>query len=217
MTTVDTWAHRTLLNTNEWVDTVAPLGTNPQVTAALANYVTTRSSPPRPPARAQTALEQAAPQAAFLAAPITNAIQGFVHDKLLAFFNSPAWATFWTEANRFAHETVVNILRGRQGRASHRERAGHVEPPPGDHGRSCNRSSPAAQGLLGDRITLPQVTGTEQVSERDRGALVRARPAAPAGLRPDHDLPVEPTSPRRRTRVELFDKLTYALIASRCC
>ena len=38
-----------------------------------------------------------------------------MHDKLLAFFNSPAWANLWTEANRFAHETVVNILRGRQG------------------------------------------------------------------------------------------------------
>ena len=40
VTTVDTWAHRTLLNTNAWVETVAPLGTDPQVTAALANYVT---------------------------------------------------------------------------------------------------------------------------------------------------------------------------------
>ena len=42
VTTVDTWAHRTLLNTDEWVDTVGPLGTDPQVKAALANFVTTQ-------------------------------------------------------------------------------------------------------------------------------------------------------------------------------
>ena len=49
VTTVDTWAHRTLLNTNAWVETVAPLGTNPQVTAALANYVTDQIAHARPP------------------------------------------------------------------------------------------------------------------------------------------------------------------------
>src|SRR4029078_4358720 len=42
-TTVDTWAHRTLLNTDEWVDTVGPLGTDPQGTAALANFMTTHN------------------------------------------------------------------------------------------------------------------------------------------------------------------------------
>ena len=85
VTTVDTWAHRTLLNTNEWVDTVGPLGTDPQVTAALANFVTTQIVTTLDlEQRAQDALEQAAPQAAFLAAPITNAIEGFVHDKMVA-------------------------------------------------------------------------------------------------------------------------------------
>ena len=84
-TTVDTWAHRTLLNTNAWVDTVGPLGTDPQVTAALANFVTTQIVTTLDlEQRAQDALEQAAPQAAFLAAPITNAIEGFVHDKMVA-------------------------------------------------------------------------------------------------------------------------------------
>ena len=113
VTTVDTWAHRTLLNTDAWVDTVAPLGTNPQVTAALATYVTDQIVTTLDlEQRAHDALTQAAPQAAFLAGPITNAIQGFVHDKMLEFFNSPAWETFWTDANRVAHEQAVNILRG---------------------------------------------------------------------------------------------------------
>ena len=135
VTTVDTWAHRTLLNTNEWVDTVGPLGTDPQVTAALANFVTTQIVTNLDlEQRAHDALEQAVPQAAFLAAPIANAIQGFVHDKMVAFFGSAAWATLWTEANRIAHEQVVNILRGSAGRgADQRERRDHAEPAPGDH------------------------------------------------------------------------------------
>ena len=111
MTTIDTWAHRTLLNTNEWVDTVGPLGTDPQVKAALANFVTTQIVTTLDlEQRAQDALEQAAPQAAFLAGPITNAIQGFVHDKMVLFFDSSAWATLWTEANRIAHQQAVNAV-----------------------------------------------------------------------------------------------------------
>src|SRR6186997_2015917 len=109
MTTIDTWAHRTLLNTNEWVDTVGPLGTDTQVKAALANFVTTQIVTTLDlEQRAQDALEQAAPQAAFLAGAITNAIQGFVHDKLVLFFDSSACATQWTEANRIAHQQAVN-------------------------------------------------------------------------------------------------------------
>ena len=86
------------------------------MTAALANYVTTQIVTSLDlEQRAHDALQLAAPQAAFLAGPITNAIQGFVHEKMVAFFDSAAWATLWTEANRIAHQQVVNILRGRQG------------------------------------------------------------------------------------------------------
>jgi hypothetical protein len=165
VTTVDTWAHRTLLNTNAWVDTVAPLGTNPQVTAALANYVTEQIVTTLDlQQRAQAALEQAAPQAAFLAGPITNAIQGFVHDKLVTFFNSQAWETFWTEANRVAHQQAVNILRGRQGTVLTIENGEVTLNLLPVITAVLQQIESVAQGLLGDRVTLPQITGTEQVS-----------------------------------------------------
>ena len=198
VTTVDTWAHRTLLNTNEWVDTVGPLGTDPQVTAALANFVTTQIVTTLDlEQRAQDALEQAAPQAAFLAGPITNAIQGFVHDKMVAFFDSSAWATLWTEANRIAHQTGgEHPPRARRRPILTNENGtDHAEPPPGDH-----RGAPTDPGGgAGDPRRPGHVArghGHGAGERGDHGALVGARPAAPARLRPDHGVPVR--RPRRR-------------------
>jgi hypothetical protein len=212
VTTVDTWTHRTLLNTDAWVDTIAPLGTNPQVTAALATYVTDQIVTTLDlQQRAQSALEQAAPQAAFLAGPITNAIQGFVHDKMVEFFNSPAWETFWTEANRVAHEQVVNILRGRQGTVLTIENGQVTLNLLPVITAVLQQIQSAAQGLLGDRVTLPQITGTEQVSQ----AITALSSALGRPLPPDFGQIVIFQSDdlaSAQSAVKLFDTLTYALI-----
>ena len=212
VTTVDTWAHRTLLNTDAWVETVAPLGTNPQVTAALATYVTDQIVTTLDlEQRAHDALAQAAPQAAFLAGPITNAIQGFVHDKLLEFFNSPAWETFWTEANRVAHEQTVNILRGHQGTVLTIENGQVTLNLLPVITAVLQRIEVVAQGLFGDKITLPQITGTEQVSQ----AIAALSSALDRPLPPDFGQIVVFQSDelaRAQDAVKLFDKLTYALI-----
>jgi hypothetical protein len=213
VTTVDTWAHRTLLNTNAWVDTVAPLGTNPQVTAALANYVTDQIVTTLDlQSRAESALEQAAPQAAFLAAPITNAIHGFVHDKLLLFFNSPAWENFWIEANRVAHEKVVDILRGREGPGLTIENGEVTLNLLPVITAVLQQVQSVAQGLLGDRITLPQISGTEQVST----AITALSSALGRPLPPDFGQIVVFQSAdleAAQSAVKIFDTLTYALIA----
>ena len=211
-TTVDTWAHRTLLNTDEWVDTVGPLGTDPQVTAALANFVTTQIVTTLDlEQRAQDALEQAAPQAAFLAAPITNAIEGFVHDKMVVFFESQAWATFWTEANRIAHQQAVNILRGREGDVLTNENGTITLNLLPVITAVLQQIQAAAQGILGDRVTLPEVTGTEQVSE----AITSLSSALGRPLPPDFgQITVFQSDDlaAAQNAVTLFDKLTYALI-----
>ncbi len=212
VTTVDTWAHRTLLNTDAWVDTVAPLGTNPQVTAALATYVTDQIVTTLDlQQRAQDALTQAAPQAAFLAGPITNAIQGFVHDKLVEFFNSSTWETLWTEANRVAHEQAVNILRGRQGTVLTIENGQVTLNLLPVITAVLQRIEAVAQGLLGDRITLPQISGTEQVSQ----AIAALSSALHRPLPPDFGQIVVFQSDqlaKAQNAVKLFDRLTYALI-----
>ena len=212
VTTIDTWAHRTLLNTDEWVDTVGPLGTDPQVTAALANFVTTQIVTTLDlEQRAHDALEQAAPQAAFLAGPITNAIQGFVHDKMVAFFNSSAWETLWIEANRFAHQTAVDILRGNEGTVLTNENGQITLNLLPVITAVLQQIQEAAQGILGDRVTLPEVTGTEQVSE----AITALSSALGRPLPPDFgQITVFQSDDlaAAQNAVSLFDKLTYALI-----
>ena len=212
VTTIDTWAHRTLLNTNAWVDTVAPLGTNPQVTAALATYVTDQIVTTLDlQQRAEDALTQAAPQAAFLAGPITNAIEGFVHDKMTEFFNSSAWETLWTEANRIAHEQAVNILRGRQGEVLTNENGQVTLNLIPVITAVLQKIEDVAQGLLGDRITLPQITGTEQVSD----AIAALSSALNKPLPPDFGQIVvfqSDSLAKAQSAVKLFDQLTYALI-----
>jgi hypothetical protein len=212
VTTIDTWAHRTLLNTDAWVETVAPLGTNPQVTAALATYVTdqivTRLDLQQ---RAADALSQAAPQAAFLAGPITNAIEGFVHDKMTEFFNSEAWATLWTEANRVAHEQAVNILRGRQGTVLTNENGQVTLNLIPVITAVLQKIEDVAQGLLGDRVTLPQISGTEQVST----AIAALSSALNKPLPPDFGQIVifqSDSLAKAQNAVKMFDRLTYLLI-----
>jgi hypothetical protein len=212
VTTVDTWAHRTLLNTDAWVDTVAPLGTNPQVTAALATYVTDQIVTTLDlQQRAEDALTQAAPQAAFLAGPITNAIEGFVHDKMTEFFNSSAWETLWTEANRIAHQQAVNILRGRQGEVLTNENGQVTLNLIPVITAVLQKIEDVAQGLLGDKIALPQITGTEQVSQ----AIDALSSALGKPLPADFGQIVIFQSDElasAQSAVKLFDRLTYALI-----
>ena len=212
VTTVDTWAHRTLLNTDAWVDTVGPLGTDPQVTAALADFVTTQIVTTLDlQQRAEDALTQAAPQAAFLAGPITNAIEGFVHDKMVAFFGSSAWETLWTEANRFAHEQAVSILRGREGPVLTNQNGEVTLNLLPVITAVLQQIQTAAQGILGDRITLPEVTGTEQVSE----AITALSSALGRPLPPDFgQITVFQSDDlaAAQNAVSLFDKLTYALL-----
>ena len=73
------------------------------------------------------------------------------------------------------------------------------------------RIEEVAQGLLGDRITLPQITGTEQVSQ----AIEALSSALDRPLPPDFGQIVVFQSDdlaRAQNAVKLFDKLTYALI-----
>ncbi len=69
----------------------------------------------------------------------------------------------------------------------------------------------AAQGILGDRVTLPEITGEEQVSE----AITSLSSALGRPLPPDFGQVVIFQSDdlaAAQNAVSFFDKLTYALI-----
>ena len=121
------WSSTTVSNTDRYVETVAPLAKDPDVQAAVTDAVTRQvftyvdvsaltiqlldrlqgqGLPPRLAGQLQA-----------LAPPISNGVQGFVHDQVAKIVASPAFATAWTEANRVAHQQMVNVLSGQQGGA----------------------------------------------------------------------------------------------------
>ncbi len=74
--TVGVWAHRTLLNTNSWVNAVGPLADNPEITDAVAKRLTDELMQMIDSSElAQTALPA---QAQVLVAPLSEAVGQFV-------------------------------------------------------------------------------------------------------------------------------------------
>jgi hypothetical protein len=108
-----TWARRTLLDTDRYVATVAPLAEDPAIQEYLARTVTTELFDAlEVQDRLSTALEDRAPRVAFLAAPIANGVEGFVRDQVRAILGSDSFASVWAEANRFVHAQLVAALEG---------------------------------------------------------------------------------------------------------
>src|SRR6266540_5787193 len=71
------WVRNLVLDTNKYVDTVAPLATNKAITDQVANRVTNRLfQEVNVEAEAKDALPE---RAQFLAGPISSGVQNFVH------------------------------------------------------------------------------------------------------------------------------------------
>jgi hypothetical protein len=108
--TVGVWAHRTLLNTNSWVNAVGPLASNPQVTDAVAIQLTNELITV---INADEVAKNALPdQAKFLAAPLTEGVRQFVQRSVEQLLQTDQFKTFWVEANRRVHTLAVKVLRG---------------------------------------------------------------------------------------------------------
>jgi hypothetical protein len=107
------WGARTVLNTDRYVATVAPLADDPAVQASIASRLTDQVfSALDVEGTLSDALAGLGERATVLAAPLTTAIRGFVQDQVLKVVQSDAFRTFWVEANRFVHTQVLAILEG---------------------------------------------------------------------------------------------------------
>jgi hypothetical protein len=113
VSTIAVWGHAVLLNTDRWVATVGPLAEDEEVTDAVAQYLVEEVVSILDVQ--QLATDALPDQAAFLAAPLTNAVQGFVTDQVADLLRTEQFHTLWVEANRFAHEQAVRLLRGEPG------------------------------------------------------------------------------------------------------
>lgn len=122
---VAAWAERTLTDTDRYVATVAPLAQDPVVQQAVAGRLTTavmeqidvgallkdvqdglneRDIAPRA-SRAITALE----------GPLTSGVESFVRNAADRVVESDQFENAWDQANRVAHEQLVQVMQGEGG------------------------------------------------------------------------------------------------------
>ena len=159
------WARRTLLNTDRYVATAAPLAQDPAVQEYLARTVTQQVFDALDvQTRLADVLQERDPRLAFLAGPISNGVEGFVQDQLLKVFASDAFATAWEQANRFVHAQLIAALEGGGETVQVQNGAVVLNLLP-----LVNQGLAAISGvvtdLVGHPVSLPEITGDEIPSE----------------------------------------------------
>lgn len=120
------WGRNLVLNTDRYVQTLAPLASNPGVQSALVAAVDRQ---------VEANLDVSSfvggvlpPKAAkALSGPLQTAVSGFVNTIATDFVQSKAFKTLWVQINRVAHEQLVNVLTGKtHGNGQLKAQAGKV-------------------------------------------------------------------------------------------
>ena len=151
------WGARTVLNTDRYVATVAPLANDPAVQQSIASKVTAQVFEAlNVEGVISDALASIGDRATVLAGPLTTALRGFVQEQVLRVVQSDAFDTFWIEANRFVHTQVVEVLKGNEEQVSVVEGKVLLNLVP-----LINLALAQIEGVAGDLIgrdvTLPQI------------------------------------------------------------
>jgi hypothetical protein len=110
LTPIAVWTRNQLLNTDRYVDTVAPLATDPAVQAAVANRVATTLSDA---VDVKSIAEDALPsRAEFLGGAIATAFEELVRQTTQRILASEQFEELWKEVNRRAHDQIDALLTG---------------------------------------------------------------------------------------------------------
>jgi len=106
---VGLWARRNFLDTDRFVERVGPLIDDPAVQTAVSVRVTDQVMRLVDP---QALFQDALPERGrVLAVPLSNAVEGFVGDRVVAFLQTDQAERVWRTAVTLAHGTAVRVLR----------------------------------------------------------------------------------------------------------
>ena len=109
---ISVWAIRTVTNTDQYVATMAPLATNPVIVTHLADKATDELfSTHIVQDKVTTALPPAAKP---FVTPVVAQVKTYTNQLALRVFESPKFAQLWDTLNRHSHQSVVNVLTGKQ-------------------------------------------------------------------------------------------------------
>ena len=160
-----TWARRTLLDTDRYVATVAPLAQDPAVQEYLARTTTEQLfAALHVEERLSESLQKRDPRLAFLAAPIANGVQSFVQERLQQVLASETFAQAWEAANRFAHAQLIAALEGggETVQVANGQVVLNVLPLVN---QALATMSEVVTDIVGHSVTLPPISGDEIPSE----------------------------------------------------
>jgi hypothetical protein len=109
---ISVWAIRTVTDTDQYVETMAPLARNPVIVDGLATRATDALFSTH---IVQNKVTAALPKSAKpLVAPIVNEVHSYVYNLALKVFSSPKFGKLWDTLNRHSHDAVINVLTGKQ-------------------------------------------------------------------------------------------------------
>ena len=106
------WTRKQVLDTDRYVETVAPLAREPSIQDLLIDRLSAAIAPGD--RSAELARDVLPPRAEPLAATIGSAVQGFVRDKIADFVRSPGFAERWDQLSHPTHASAVNLLTGQE-------------------------------------------------------------------------------------------------------
>jgi hypothetical protein len=103
------WARNTLLDTNQYVDTVGPLAKNDAIRDAVSERVSRRLVES---VDIEGEIEAAFPRAESIAPSIASGFEAFVREATRRITETERFQEVWENANRRAHSQVVAVLEG---------------------------------------------------------------------------------------------------------
>ena len=113
MAVATVWTRDQVLDTDRYLETIAPLSTDPAIVSALSARISnTVAEEVDIKSLAQEALPE---KAAFLAAPIAAGADTLIQEATTSLVKSEQFDKLWIEANRSAHQGLVAMLTGRKG------------------------------------------------------------------------------------------------------
>jgi hypothetical protein len=153
--TVGIWANRNFLDTDRFVTRVGPLIQEPAVreavSARIGDQVTALVD-------VRALLEDALPERGqLLAGPLSNAVDGFVRDKVDEFVATDAFERLWVGAARLSHEAAVRLLRGEATNVQTSDGSITLNLVPVVN-QVLARLTAASPEILGRQVDIPDVT-----------------------------------------------------------
>jgi hypothetical protein len=159
LSTTVVWAHRTLLNTDTFVGTVAPVFKDPAVVSVVATRATDQLfTELNLQARLKASLP---PKIGFAAAPIANATQGYVAGQLTNVLANPKFQNAWIAALTLMHQELVAVLHGQQPAGVSTSNGYIVLNTVPLINQALKQLSGLVSDLTGKNVTLPTITSAE--------------------------------------------------------